>query len=56
MSILVNFSAEGKKISFESDVLIAVTDKENDLKEYRVAAKEEIEIRAESVTTVVMEG
>ena len=54
--ILVNFSAEGKKTSFESDVLIAVTDKENDLKEYRVAAKEEIEIRAESVTTVVMEG
>lgn len=52
--VIVNFSKEEKKISFEKAALFAVTDKDNDLYEYVADANEEATITPESVTTVVL--
>ncbi len=52
--LLVNFSKDEKKISFDKSALFAVTDKESDLREYNLDANQEATITPESVTTVVL--
>ncbi len=52
--VIVNFSKEKKKISFDKASLLAVTDKDSDLREYSVDADKEAVITPESVTTVVL--
>lgn len=52
--ILVNHSAQDKKITFDKKALIYVTDKDSDLKEHRAEKNEEITVTPESVTTVIL--
>ncbi|MBO5858332.1 MAG: hypothetical protein J6R20_00945 [Clostridia bacterium] len=52
--VIVNFSKDEKKISFDKSALFAVTDKESNLREYTLNANEEAVITPESVTTVVL--
>lgn len=52
--VIVNFSAEEKSFVSEADSLVAVTDKDSNLREYNAAKGEKITLTPESVTTVVI--
>ncbi len=54
--VAVNFSSAEKKTVFESDAVLAVTDKNSNLREYTAHRGEEIILTPESVTTVILEG
>lgn len=53
--VIINFSNNKKLYRTPCDALLAVTDKENNLKEVTVKANDSVEISSESVTTIVME-
>lgn len=53
--VIVNFSKEEKKTVFAADALVAVTDKNSNLREYSAPKGDEITLTPESVTTVILE-
>ena len=54
--IIINLSVNEKTVSFDKNTSVYVTDKDNDLTEYKYISGEEIKITAQSVNTVVLAG
>lgn len=54
--VIVNFSAEEKSFVAGADALVAVTDKDSNLREYSAEKGKEVILTPESVTTVILEG
>ncbi len=54
--VIVNFSAEEKRFVSAADSLVAVTDKNSNLREYSAEKGNQITLTPESVTTVMLEA